>query len=192
MKLALYGFGGHAREVAVQIGEPVVFFVEDKFNNEFTKPISAFDPNEYKIMVAVADCDLRKKIVQELPKETKYFTFIHPTALIMDKNIKIGNGSFLGAYSILTTNITIGEHTILNRGNQIGHDTIVGDYCSFMPNSILSGNISVGNNVYFGCNSSVREKLNICDNVVIGMNASVVTNIVNKGVYVGTPAKLKK
>jgi len=55
MKLALFGYGGHAREVAAQMNEPVEFFVDDEYSNEYTKPISSFDPEEYMIMVAVAD-----------------------------------------------------------------------------------------------------------------------------------------
>ena len=40
MKLALFGYGGHAREVAVQIGQDVTFFVDDDYVTEKTKPIS--------------------------------------------------------------------------------------------------------------------------------------------------------
>ena len=46
MKLAIFGYGGHAKEVAVQIGTSVYFFVDDEFDNEFVRPISQFDPNE--------------------------------------------------------------------------------------------------------------------------------------------------
>lgn len=45
-------------------------------------------------------------------------------------NIEISEGSFIGAYSILTTNVKIGKHSILNRGNHIGHDCRIGDYFS--------------------------------------------------------------
>jgi hypothetical protein len=51
MKLALYGYGGHAREVATQIGEEITFFVDDQYSNNVAKPISSFDPNEYHIMI---------------------------------------------------------------------------------------------------------------------------------------------
>ena len=133
MKKALVGYGGHAREVMSQMGEKLTCFVDDEYVVEGTEPLSKFDPKEYELMVAVADSRNRYDITQRLPKETKYFTWIHPTALIMDNNVKIGNGSFIGAYSILTTNINIGKHAILNRGNHIGHDCIIGNYFSAMP-----------------------------------------------------------
>jgi len=192
MKLALFGYGGHAREVAAQINKEVLFFVDDEYVNEFTKPISEFNPETHTMMVAVADSQERKRIVEKLPKETTYFTFIHPTALIMDNNAEIGDGSFIGAYSIITTNIKIGEHSILNRGNQIGHDTVIGDFFSAMPGAVVSGNVIIGEKVYMGTNSSIKEKLHISSNVTIGSNGAVIKNIITGGVYVGVPVKFKK
>lgn len=189
MKKALIGYGGHAREVMAQMGQKLPCFVDDKFLTKDTYPLSSFNPSEYSVLVAIGDSSLRKKIVSNLPPQTKYFTFIHPTALVMDKNVKIGKGSFIGAYSLLTTNIKIGDHALLNRGNQIGHDSTIGDFFSAMPGAIVSGNVSIKNKVYMGTNSSIKEKINICSNVTIGLSCGVVKNISKKGVYIGTPAK---
>ncbi len=109
MKKALVGYGGHAREVMAQMGVKLTCFVDDDYVVEGTLPLSKFNPKKYALMVAVADSKDRFDIVQRLPKETKYFTWIHPTALIMSDNIKIGKGSFIGAYSILTSNIKLGK-----------------------------------------------------------------------------------
>jgi sugar O-acyltransferase (sialic acid O-acetyltransferase NeuD family) len=189
MKQALVGYGGHAKEVMAQIGKKLTCFVDDEYVVEGTKPLSKFDPKEYELMVAIADSRKRYDITQKLPKETKYFTWVHPTALIMDDNVKIGEGSFIGAYSILTTNIKIGKHTILNRGNHIGHDCEIGDYFSAMPGSVVSGNVKIYDLVYMGNNSSIKEKLSIHSLVTIGMNSAVVKNIEESGVYVGCPTK---
>jgi sugar O-acyltransferase (sialic acid O-acetyltransferase NeuD family) len=192
MKLALFGYGGHAREVATQINKTVDFFVDDEYSNDIAKPISSFDPTTHTMMIAVADSKDRKKIIQRLPQNTTYFTFVHPTALLMSQDIEIGEGSFIGAYSILTTNIKVGKHTILNRGNQIGHDSIIGDFFSAMPGAIVSGNVRIGECVYMGSNSSVKEKISVNSDVIIGSNAAVVKNIITGGVYAGVPVKFLK
>lgn len=189
MKRALVGYGGHAREVMSQMGVILTCFVDDDYSVEGTIPLSKFNPKEYELMVAVADSKHRYDIVQRLPKETKYFTWVHPTALIMSNDIEIGDGSFIGAYSILTTNIKLGKHTILNRGNHIGHDCEIGDYFSAMPGAIVSGNVKIYDCVYMGNNSSIREKLSIHSMCKIGMNAAVVKHIEDGGTYVGVPAK---
>jgi sugar O-acyltransferase (sialic acid O-acetyltransferase NeuD family) len=192
MKLAFFGYGGHAREAACQIEQEVTFFVDDKYANDVAKPISEFNPEEYMIIVAVADSKDRADIVAKLPKETKYFTFIHPSVHIMDDNIQVGVGSFIGANSILTTNIKLGNHALLNRGNHIGHDSVAGDFFSMMPNAVVGGNVTLGDNVYLGSCSNIREKINITSDVLIGMNAAVVKDITESGTYVGVPAKKLK
>ena len=195
MKLALFGYGGHAREVACQMRKKITFFVDDKYVPTVpnVKGISSFNPEEYLMKVAVGGSKERFDIVQRLPKETKYFTFVHPTVEIMDDNIEVGEGSFIGAFSVLTTNINIGKHALLNRGNHIGHDTRIGNYFSMMPGSIVSGNVTIYDGVYMGTNSSIREKLSIHSLSTIGMNSCVVKNIEDSGIYVGTPAiKLNK
>ena len=66
MKLALFGYGGHAREVAAQIGKPVTFYVDDQYANDIAKPISKFNPDEEGLIVAVANSKDRKKIIKKL------------------------------------------------------------------------------------------------------------------------------
>lgn len=190
MKKAIIGAGGHAREVQSQMGTNLPMFVDDEFANDYILPISKIDFNEFEIMIAISDPISRKKIVENLPDNTKFFSFIHPTALLLDKEtIKIGEGSFIGAYSILTTNISLGKHSLLNRGNQIGHDCIIGDYLSMMPGSIISGNCDIGDLFYCGSNSTIKEKIKIYDHIKIGMNCCVTKNLINSGTYVGVPAK---
>lgn len=189
MKKALVGYGGHAREVMAQMGVILTCFVDDKYVVEGTQPLSKFNPKKYVLIVAIADSKDRFDVIQRLPKETKYFTWVHPTALIMNDSVEIGEGSFIGAYSILTTNITIGKHAILNRGNHIGHDCKIGDYFSAMPGAIVSGDVKIYDCVYMGNNSSVREKTSIHSRVTIGMNAAVITDIQDSGIYVGVPSK---
>ena len=188
MKKALIGYGGHAREVMAQMGKKLTCFVDDEYVCENTKPLSEFDPKKYKVMVVLGNPKHRYDMVNKLPKETKYFSWIHPTALIMG-DVEIGEGSFIGANSILTTNIKVGKHALLNRGNQIGHDCVIGDYFSMMPGSIVSGNVTIYDCVYMGNNSSIREKLSVHSLSTIGMGAAVVNNINDTGTYVGVPAK---
>ena len=188
MKKVLIGNGGHAREVMAQMGIKLDRFVDDQYVDDDTLPISKLNPKEHVVMIAVADSKDRFDIVQRLPKGIKFFTFIHPTALIMDE-VEIGEGSFIGAYSILTTNIKIGSHTILNRGNHIGHDCVIGDFFSAMPGSVVSGNVRIYDCVYLGNNASIKEKLSIHSLTTIGMNGAVVKHIEEPGTYVGVPVK---
>lgn len=189
-KLALYGAGGHASEVVAQLKtvnyQSIKLFVDEQYVAEGLCSIKEFNAEEYLMMIPVSDSVSREKMVRKLPEETEYWTFIHPTALLMDnETIKLGKGCFIGAYSILTTDIEIGDHAILNRGVHIGHGSRIGNFFSAMPSSVVSGDVVIGNNVYLGTNASVKEKINICDGVTIGMNSPVHHNITESGIYVG-------
>lgn len=192
MEYALIGNGGHAREVQSQMSLCLKRFVNDEYwkeGDDKLLPLSKFDPDIYSIMIAIGEPKDRENIIKQLPSNTKYFSFIHPTAQLMSDDIFIGEGSFIGANSIITCNVNIGKHSILNRGNHIGHDCIIGDFFSAMPGSIVSGNVTIGNYVYLGTNASVKEKIKICDDVTIGLNSGVLKDISESGIYVGTPVK---
>lgn len=195
MKKALIGAGGFADEIKAHMKEfDMVCFVDDKYytpNDKNIKPISEFNVNEYEVLVAIGDPLLRSEMVGRLPKETKYFSYIHPTAQILSNDVEIGEGSIVCAGVIITTNCKLGKHTHLNLLTTIGHDNRIGDFFTTAPGVKISGNCLIGDRVYFGTNASVRQKIKICNDVTIGLNAGVVKNIEIAGIYVGVPAKLK-
>ena len=190
---ALIGAGGFADEVKGHMGNmDMKCFVDDSYykpNDNNLYPLSDFQADRYKVLIAIGDGAARKSIVHRLPKETEYFTFIHPSAILLH-NIEIGEGSIVCANSIITTNCKIGAHSHLNLMTTIGHDCIIGDYFTTAPNVCISGTCRIGDCVYFGTTSSVREKITICSDVTIGMMSGVVKDIYVSGTYVGTPAKL--
>lgn len=194
MKLALIGNGGHAREVMAQMNLNLIRFVDDEFcdfQDPMVRPLSELNINEYKVMIAIGDSKKRKSIFNNLPIETRFFSFIHPTAQIMSDDVKIGEGCFIGANSIITCNVDIGKQALLNRGVQIGHDCNIGDFFSAMPGAVVSGNVIIKDCVYLGTNSTIIEKIKINDNIKIGAGACVVEDLKFQGTYFGVPAKLK-
>lgn len=193
MKKALIGAGGFADEIKAHMSDfNMICFVDDEYyirNEKNIKPLSEFNPNEYEVLVAIGNPIDRFNMVNKLPNETKYFSFIHKSAQILGNDVEIGVGSIVCAGVIITTNVKLGNHTHLNLLTTIGHDTNIGDFFTTAPGTKISGNCNIGNNVYFGTNSSVKQKIKICNNVTIGLNAGVVKNIEEAGIYVGVPAK---
>ncbi len=201
-KNALIGAGGFAKEVASSMksdyGRNIisVFFVEDHFydknkiNDKYYSilPLSEFSPDKYRLAVAIGNPQIRKRIVENLPTNTEFITYISSKAII-GSDVQIGEGSIVCAGTIVTTNVIVGKHSHLNLHTSIGHDTVVANYFTSAPGARISGNCIIGECVYLGTNSSIKEGLEICDNVVVGLNAGVVKNIKEKGTYVGVPSK---
>lgn len=196
MKKAIIGAGGFGREIywSLDLMERInsKFFVDDEYyqeGNEEILPISEFDPEEYEVIVAVADPKLRKCIVESLPIETKYFTHIHPSVQIHAPDVEIGEGSIICAGTIITTNVKIGKHAHLNLLTTIGHDCEIGDYFTTAPGAKISGNCKIYDCVYVGTNASIKQKLSVESFTTIGSNAAVVKDIEEPGVYAGVPVK---
>ncbi len=194
--IAIIGAGGFGREVYHHILNDKGATFDAKFyvDKQYADGIDTFDlntidfHNQY-ILVAVGNPAARSEIVNRLPKQAKFFTYIHSSVIILDKTIKIGAGSIICAGTILTTNIKLGKHTHLNLQSTVGHDCVIGDYFTTAPGAKISGNCNIGDRVYFGTNSCVKEKINIVDDCIIGLNAGVVKDLTEAGTYVGTPAK---
>lgn len=196
IKKGIIGAGGFGREVywSLSMMERIntVFFVDDEYwadGDDKILPLSLLDVDKYEVIVAIGDPKLRERLIERLPKNTKYFTHIHSSVQILGDDIIIGEGSIICAGCILTTNIKVGRHTHLNLGTTIGHDVVIGDYFTTAPGVRISGNVEIGDKVYLGTGSCIKEKLTIVDDVTIGMNAAVVKNITESGTYVGVPSK---
>jgi sugar O-acyltransferase (sialic acid O-acetyltransferase NeuD family) len=171
-----------------------VFMVDDLYytqNNIMGIEVirrSAFNIDEYNVVVAIGNPQDRKNAVQNLPSDTEYATLIHPNALLSDW-VEIAEGSIVTANSILTCNIKIGKHCHINLNTTIGHDCAIGDYFTAAPAVNISGHCTIGDGVYIGTNAAIREGVNICDDVVIGMSAVVLNDVIEKGIYAGQPIK---
>lgn len=195
MKKAIIGNGAFAREIYhhIKSDKPEIdlcFFVSDEYYtpSDNTFALSSLNVNEYEVIIGIGDPNIREKLVQSLPKETVYFSFVHSSARLLDASgIRLGQGVFIGAGSVLTTNISIGDHAQINLNCTIGHDCVIADYFTAAPGVNISGNCTIGKNVYIGTNSAIREKIQIVDNAVIGLNSGVVKNITTPGIYAGTP-----
>ena len=191
LKKAIIGAGGFGREVFYHMTSCSDDYIIELFDDGINKyrTIKEIDFDEFEVVVAIGDPTMRRKVVEGLPKEVKFYTFIFPGVTILDSDIKIGEGSIICAGVVLTTNINIGVHSHLNLNTTIGHDCIIGDYFTTTPGVNISGNCVIGNNVYIGTNSSVREKTKIVDNVIVGLNSGVVKDLLTPGIYGGCPSK---
>jgi UDP-3-O-[3-hydroxymyristoyl] glucosamine N-acyltransferase len=193
MRRALIGAGGLASEMQAMLSESLLCFVEDKCLRETSatvRPLSEFDPYVYEVCIAIADPMVKRRIVSELAPETRFFTFIHPSALCYIDESDIGEGTFVGVNSLIMNGAKIGRDVLLNRFNQVGHDSIVGDFFSGLPASTISGRVTIGRGVMLGSGATILQNLHVADNILIGAMVCVSKSLVYRGSYVGIPARL--
>jgi acetyltransferase-like isoleucine patch superfamily enzyme len=203
MKIGIIGYGSFTREIINGIKIPFDIFVNNDYydkiynNIHFIEnrhkcrlyKINNFDIHKYHALITIVDLKYRKEIIEMLPINTNYISYIDKYARILNKkSVKLGKSNIICAGSILTTDINIGDFSQINLNTTIGHDCNIGSFFTSAPNVSISGNCNIGNNVYIGTNSSIREKISVCDNVICGLNTGIVKSIDIEGLYIGTPA----
>jgi UDP-3-O-[3-hydroxymyristoyl] glucosamine N-acyltransferase len=71
---------------------------------------------------------------------------IHPTAQL-GRNVRFGEGVFVGEYAVLRDNVTVGNRTVIETHCVIGEGTVLGDDCLLHPNVTIYHSIRIGNRV---------------------------------------------
>lgn len=200
--IALIGAGDFGREVYAHLIDQKIdceisYFESEPYcyqeGKDYVLPLDLLNTEVFEVLICIQDANIRKHIVSQLPKKTKYFTFIHKSAQILDANCEIGEGSIICANTVITTNVKIGKHAHLNIGCVIGHDCKVDDYCTLSPMANLGGRVHLKEGVFMGSCANVLPKITIAKASVIGASACVVKSITEEGLtHVGVPSKILK
>ncbi|PYI57191.1 acetyltransferase [Paenibacillus flagellatus] len=116
---------------------------------------------------------------------------VHPTAIIGD-DTEIGEGTTVGAYSIIEPNNRIGANVLIHYGCTIGHDCVIEDFSTVLPGTNISGHVKLFFGSYLGSNSTVLPGTAIGPFTIVGAGAVVVRSLPGRCTAVGVPAKLIK
>lgn len=197
--VVIIGASGHGKVVAdivIENGDQVVGFLDDNPNlsekfigfpvlgiiDEYQKYLDA------KFIVAIGNATIREKIANKL-KNVKWYTAIHPAAVISKLDTVIGDGTVVMANAVVNPGARIGRHCIINTGAIVEHDNRLEDYVHVSVGAKLAGTVSVGKTTWIGIGASIRNNLEICADCMIGAGAVVVKDIKEAGTYVGVPAR---
>lgn len=150
-----------------------------------------FNKKEVSAVLAIASADVKKKIALELDEYVQWETLIDPTALV-SKYCKIGDGSLIGAFTQVGPNSIVGKFCSILYACSIGHDAILEDYVSVMDYCDITGYDYLEEGVYLGSSVAILPGLKVCKESVLGGGTVVVKDILEKGTYVGVPARLIK
>jgi len=147
------------------------------------------EPTIYKCQIRDVDFGENVKIVEPVNiYEVKIGNncFVGPFVEIQ-KGVEIGNNTKIQSHSFICELVSIGNNCFISHGAMFINDTFSeggpagGDQTKWKKTII-------GNYVSIGTNATILP-VQICDNVVIGAGSVVTKDIIERGVYVGNPAR---
>lgn len=197
--VVIIGASGHGKVIAdiiVNSDDKVLGFLDDADDVQGKKIIGFpvlgkiadyVNYRDCEFVIAIGNPYIREKISKELP--VKWYTAIHPTAVISSLDVEIGEGTVIMANAVVNPSARIGKHCIINTGAIVEHDNILEDYVHLSPNVTLAGIVKVGKSTHIGAGSCTKQVLNIASDCIIGAGSVIVKDITESGTYVGVPAR---
>ncbi|MBC7439932.1 MAG: acetyltransferase [Flavobacterium sp.] len=155
--------------------------------NDFNSKI--FD--ELIIGIGYNHLKVREEKYIYLKNKLKFGKIIHSSCWV-DESAIIEDGCVIYPKCVIDKKVIIKYNTLLNLNCTIAHDTIIGSSCFLAASVSIAGFCFVENECFIGINASIRDNINIVNETIIGAGAVVLKNIINKGIYVGNPAKFIK
>lgn len=196
-RVVIIGAGGHGRvvsDIVVACGDTVIGFLDDSntTNNKVNVIGKSAEAEKYcdgetELFVAIGNGKVREKIMNSLPN-AKWYTAIHPSAAI-SPSVNIGEGTCIMPNAVVNNSAVIGRGCIINTCASVDHDDVIGDYVHISCGARLAGTVTVGNGTWVGIGSTVSNNIKIGSDIMIGAGAVVVKDIMEKGTYVGVPAR---
>lgn len=198
-EVIIIGASGHGKVVADIInlsGDKVIGFLDD--NSQLRGRFMDFpvlgkadqfqDYKGYKFVVAIGNASIREKIANKMQR-VKWYTAIHPSAVISNLGVTIGEGTVVMANAVVNAGTSVGKHCIINSSAVVEHDNQIEDFAHVSVGAKLAGTVYIGRRTWIGIGASVSNNLSICADCMVGAGSVVVKDIEKAGTYVGVPAK---
>lgn len=194
-KIIILGNGGHAKSLIDIIERENVYEVAGYVVND--QKAETMD-EEYPLLGSDADLEqifqtgiknaaigvgflgksgLREKLWRNLKEIGFFLPVICDPSAVLARNVKIGEGSFIGKGSIVNADAVIGKMCIINTGAVIEHECEVGDFSHVSVGSVLCGNVKVGSSSLVGANATVIQGMSIGNNCIVGAGTTIRKNL---------------
>lgn len=204
-KIVLLGGGGHCRSVTDSIlksneyeicgivdNSPDIDVYGIKYlgNDSILGSLKSKGVDNIFICIgSVGDTSLREKLYEKVISMGYNVPSIIDKTAEIAQNVITGKGVYAGKNCVINACAKIDDMAIINTSCVVEHDCIIGKYVHISPSATLCGNVNIGKSSHIGANATVIQGIRICSDVIIGAGSVVVKDILNKGTYVGNPAR---
>lgn len=181
------------------VGELLGFLDDDPskigsrvFDYEVLGPISSIEEYEgVQVVLGLAFPAIKKRLYYQITElgEFEFPTLISKYAWVSSE-VDIGKGSIIYPGCSINYNCSVGDFVIMNLNCALGHDTKIGDFSSLAPGVKTAGKTHIGLAVDIGIGVSTRQSVIIGSSSLIGGQSFVSSDIPEKSLAYGVPAKV--
>ncbi|NMA27312.1 MAG: acetyltransferase [Burkholderiales bacterium] len=203
-RLLILGASGHGRVVAdiascLNRYEQIAFLDDDEgktsaMGHPVLGTIAMVDRylEDFDLFVAVGNNLVRQRIQLGLKsRQARLATLVHPSA-VLGSEVSLGEGTAVMAGAVINCGSIVGRGCIINTSASLDHDNVLEDFVHISPGAHLAGTVHVGECTWIGIGACVINNLRLAGGCRIGAGAVVVSDIVEKGTYVGVPARRRR
>ncbi|GHU19755.1 transferase [Spirochaetia bacterium] len=200
----LVGSGGHALSIMALKSKSldrITAYTDIVPNKKFSLTyagtdgdvLNKYDKEKYSILIGLSyvgthvELGLRKKLINTY-REYDFYTVVADSGIIKE-NVSIGNGSVVFENVLINISSKLGLNCVVNTAAIIEHHCILGDNVQIGPGCVVCGNVEIGSNTFIGAGSVIRDSVKIADNVIVGLGSIVTNDLIDSGLYFGSPAK---
>ncbi len=116
-------------------------------------------------------------------------TVIDPSVHVAE-GVVVGDGTYVGAGSILSPHSRIGEHVIINHHCSVGHDSRIEPFANLSPGVRVSGECVVGEGATLGSNAVIAPGKRVGRHATLGACSFALTSVPDQVTAVGVPARV--
>lgn len=204
-QLIIIGAGGMGRTVydsalgSVGFGEDfeIKGFIDDDLNAlegfdnypPIIGTIKDYIPQDYDVFVSSIGGAVRKPCMEEIIRRGgEFYQLIHKTARI-NTNAKIGNGNFIGAYTVIGNDATVGDYNMIQSYTVIGHDAKIGNWNRIDTHVTCVGGIIVEDETNIHTSAVINHNVRVGTGAHVGALSFVIMKVKPGTTVCGNPAK---
>lgn len=144
----------------------------------------------YIYFIGIGEPKLREEYYNKLKKYNLTLANIIDKTAILSRNIKIGEGVFIGKMVIVNADAILEDNVVLNTRSLIEHGNHIGAHTNISTNSVLNGDVKVGQSTFIGSCTVVNGQISIGNNSIIGSGSVVIKDIEDNVVVAGSPTRI--
>lgn len=137
----------------------------------------------------LGDCEAKRRFVEQVEAFGFRFGTLFNLGAVYAGADEIGEGSYLGVYSIVSSRVKLGRHCSVMGQSLLGENVTLGDYCFLAAAVKISGGVTVGPGTFIGTGAIITERVRIGAGAIVGAGSVVIADVPDGAVVVGNPAR---